>query len=128
VLVIAAPLARATENRVGARELSLMKADAILVNLARGELINETALFEHLQRHPSFTACLDARWVEPVRHGEFRMHHPFLELPNVIGSPHNSAPVRSWGRIAFQRAAENCRRVLRGDNPHHLIGPEERML
>lgn len=128
VLVIATPLSHATENRVGARELSLMKADAILVNLARGEIINEAALFEHLQRRPSFTACLDAWWVEPVRHGEFRMNHPFLELPNVIGSPHNSASVRSWGRIAFQRAAENCRRVLIGDNPHHLIGPEERML
>ena len=127
VLVIAAPLSRATENRVGTRELSLMKDDAILVNLARGEIINETALFEHLQGHPSFTACLDAWWVEPVRHGTFQMHHPFLELPNVLGSPHNSASVRSWGQIAFRRAAENCRRVLMGDKPHHLIGPEERM-
>ena len=127
VLVIAVPLSRATENRVGRQELALMKEDAILVNLARGEIINETALFEHLQHRPSFTACLDAWWVEPVRHGRFEMRHPFLELPNVIGSPHNSASVRRWGQIAFRRAAENCRRVLMGDSPHHLIEPEERM-
>lgn len=128
VLVIAAPLSHATENRIGVRELSLMKTDAILVNLARGEIINEAALFEHLQGHPSFMACLDAWWVEPIRHGRFEMTYPFLELPNVIGSPHNSASIQSWERIAFQRAAENCRRVLVGETPHHLIGPEERML
>ena len=128
VLVIAAPLSRATENRIGRRELALMKADAILVNLARGEIIDEAALFEHLQATPTFMACLDAWWVEPVRHGRFEMSQPFLELPNVIASPHNSASVRSWGRMAFQRAAKNCRRALMGEQPHHLIGPEERML
>ncbi len=128
VFVIAAPLSQATANRIGADELLRMKEDAILVNLARGEIIDEAALFAHLQRHPSFTACLDAWWIEPVRHGSFRMDYPFLELPNVIASPHNSASVKGSGPIAFQRAAENCRRALIGEAPHHLIGPEERMM
>ncbi len=128
VFVIASPLSQATENCIGSNELSLMKEDAILVNLARGEIIDEAALFAHLQSHPEFTACLDAWWIEPVRHGSFRMDHPFLDLPNVIASPHNSASVKGSGPIAFQRAAENCRRALVGEEPHHLIGPEERML
>jgi phosphoglycerate dehydrogenase-like enzyme len=80
VLVIAAPLSHTTHHCIAQRELSLMKTDAILVNLSRGELIEEGALFAHLQAHPSFTACLDAWWVEPVRHGRFEMHQPFLEL------------------------------------------------
>jgi phosphoglycerate dehydrogenase-like enzyme len=127
VLVIAAPLTHATLGRIGARELALLPEDAILVNLARGEIIEEGALFTHLQRHPAFTACLDAWWVEPVRHGVFRMQYPFLELPNVIGSPHNAASVGGWHQVALRRAAANCRRALTGEPPQGLIGPDERL-
>src|SRR5207245_9788215 len=69
VFVIAAPLSHATVGCIGAREFSLMKEDAILVNLARGESIEECALFAQLQGHPAFTACLAAWWVDPFRHG-----------------------------------------------------------
>ncbi|MEO9189925.1 MAG: NAD(P)-dependent oxidoreductase [Acetobacteraceae bacterium] len=126
VLVICAPLTKATRNLIGATGLARMKDDAILVNLARGEIIEEAALYAHLRAHPRFTACLDAWWVEPVRHGQFRVDHPFLELPNVIGSPHNSA--QGGPRDAGLRAAlANCRRALAGETPLHLIGAAERM-
>jgi phosphoglycerate dehydrogenase-like enzyme len=127
VLIVSAPLTRATQGAVGRHQLSLMKDDAILVNVARGEIIDEDALYEHLASKPRFTACIEAWWIEPVRHGVFRMNRPFLDLPNVIGSPHNSTSVANSSTIALRYALDNCRRVLTGERPRHLLEPDERM-
>src|SRR5580693_3836450 len=128
VLVISAALTTATEGLIGARELDLMKENAILINVARGEIIDEGALYAHLVAHPHFFAGIDAWWVEPVRHGRFAMGHPFLDLPNVIGSPHNSAGGGAWRDEYLRRAVQNCRRAVLGESPWNLIGPDERML
>ena len=127
ILILSVPLTPATNGLIGQRELALMKKDAVLVNLARGEIVDEAALFAHLKETPEFTACIDAWWVEPVRHGHFRMDHDFMSLPNVIASPHNSASVARWRNVALRRAVENVCRVLKGEQPHHLVPPEDRM-
>ena len=128
ILVLSLPLTPVTKRLLGHRELALMKKDAVLINLARGEIIDEAALFAHLQATPEFTACIDAWWIEPVRHGRFRMDHDFMSLPNVIASPHNSASVNGWREVALQRAVENAWRVLKGGQARHLVPPEDRMM
>jgi len=127
ILVLSLPLTPASEKMIGAKELSMMKSDAVLLNLARGEIIEETALFHHLQENPDFTACIDAWWIEPVRHGRFETTHDFLSLPNVIASPHNSASVNGWRDVALTRACENILRVLNGKDARFLVPPKDRM-
>src|SRR5271155_27476 len=111
VFVVCAALTTETAGLIGARELALMQEDAIFINVARGEIVDEAALYAHLAAHPRFFAGIDAWWVEPVRHGRFAMGHPFLDLPNVIGSPHNSAGGGAWRAEYLRRGRA---KMLRG--------------
>jgi phosphoglycerate dehydrogenase-like enzyme len=112
IVVVALPLTASTRGLIGERELGWMKPDAILVNVARGEIVDEGALFRRLKANTNFTAAIDAWWIEPLRHGEFRTNYPFLELSNVLGSPHNSAIAIGSLLRATQRAALNVKRFL----------------
>jgi glycerate dehydrogenase len=121
VLVISLPLTRATDGLIGRHELSLMKPEAILVNVARAAIVVEDALYEHLRHNPSFCAGIDAWWQEPHRSGTFATRHPFLELPNVLGSPHNSGLTAGTLQSAARQAAANLARALRGEPVKHLV-------
>jgi glycerate dehydrogenase len=115
VLVIALPLTRATRGLIGARELALMKSAAILVNVGRAAIVDERALYEHLRDHPDFCAGLDAWWREPGPSARFSTGYPFFDLPNLIGSPHNSGVTDGALQVGAVKAAENVRRFLRGE-------------
>jgi phosphoglycerate dehydrogenase-like enzyme len=125
VVVLALPLTLATRGLIGARELRLMKPAAILVNVARAAIVDERALYEHLRGNPEFCAGLDTWWHEPGPGSEFRTDHPFLTLPNVIGSPHNSGSVAGVLQTAARRAAENVRDHLRGEPVTGLVRRED---
>lgn len=85
VLVLTLPLTDATRGLIHAARLAAMKPDAVLVNLSRGAVVEETALVAHLLAVPAFTAALDVFAQEPLAE-----ESPLWNLPNAVLTPHNS--------------------------------------
>ena len=125
VAVVALPLTRATRGLIGVRELAWMKPTAILVNVARGAILDERALYLHLVANPEFSAGIDTWWDEPPRGDPFEPQHPFFDLPNLLGSPHNSSLVPGIEAEAAAEAARNIVRFLRGEPVVGIQSPED---
>jgi len=113
------PLTEETRNLIGARELALMKPTAVLINTARGQVVDQEALVATLQGGRLAAAGLDVFQVEPLAADD-----PLLSLENVVLLPHlGSASVATRRRMAMM-AAENLVAGLRGERPPYLVNPE----
>lgn len=114
IIVASLPLNKETDGLIDKTKLELMKPNAVLINVARGEIIVEKDLYEHLKSHPDFYAGIDAWWIEPFNAGEFRINYPFFDLPNILGSPHNSAMVPGIFLSGIKKASLNILDFLNG--------------
>ncbi len=113
------PLNDATRGLLGQRELALMKEGSVLVNTARGGVVDEEALVRALTRGPLAAAGLDVFEDEPVS-----VDHPLLGLPNAVLTPHiGSATIRARIDMGLL-AVENLLAALDGRRPPHLVNPE----
>ncbi len=121
VVVISLPLTLVTRGLIARHEFAMMRPAAIFVNVARGPIVDQEALYEHLRTHPEFSAGIDTWWGEPRGDEPFRTDYPFLELPNVIGSPHNSSIVPGTMLSGARTAAENVQRYLRGQTVKGVV-------
>lgn len=115
-VVLVAPLTPATEGMLGADELAAMKADAHLVNVGRGALVDEPALIETLRRGGIAGASLDVFATEPLP-----ADHPFWEMEQVAVSPHMCGDVVGWREALADQFADNLRRWLAGRPPTHVV-------
>lgn len=109
VVVLATPTTSESRTMIGAAELAAMKPTAVLVNVARGRLVDEDALISALERRKIFGAGLDAFVQEPLP-----PEHRLWTLPNVLISPHSAAFGRDYWRPAVDLFLDNFRRYTEG--------------
>jgi phosphoglycerate dehydrogenase-like enzyme len=119
VVVIAAPHTHETGNIIGRPELALMKRDALLVNVSRGQLLDEEALIDALRHESIGGAALDVFVDEPLP-----PESPFWSLPNVLITPHTSGLRPDHWDISIELFSENLRRFERGEGLLNLVDKE----
>jgi phosphoglycerate dehydrogenase-like enzyme len=108
-----------TRGMLGPRELGLLKTSAYLINIARGELIDEEALIEALRQGRIAGAGLDVFETEPLP-----LDSPLLALDNVILTPHWLPSTHRAARLTRNAIVSNVLRVARGELPQNILNPE----
>jgi glyoxylate reductase len=116
------PLTEATRHMIGVHELAAMKPTAIIVNTARGPVIDHAALTAALQRGRIAGAALDVTETEPIDPGD-----PLLKLPNIVITPHiGSASFATRLRMA-ELAVDNLLDAFAGRISRHCANPEVKL-
>jgi len=116
---IHAPLTPETHHMIDEHAFSIMKPSCVLVNTARGRIIDERALFQALSRGKISGAGVDVLQKEPPGEG-----YTLFSLPNIIITPH----IAWYSEESFQRSMEQAMdevvRVLRGERPRGVVNPQ----
>lgn len=121
-VVVAVPLAAETVALIGERELSAMKEDAYLINVARGEVVNEEALYRALRDRTIAGAAIDV-WYR-YQTGKERCppaHYPFEALTNVIMTPHVAGWTEGTVKKRWATINENLRRLNSGESLLNVV-------
>ncbi|APV49897.1 D-glycerate dehydrogenase [Betaproteobacteria bacterium GR16-43] len=117
-VVVMAPYSPATHHLIGAAELAKMKPTAILVNTARGGVVDDAALVEALRERRIAGAGLD------VFEGEPKLNAAYLALPNVVLTPHIGSATRATRVTMCETAIANLTAVLDGRAPPNLVNKD----
>ncbi len=116
-VVVSLPFIDATKGIVGAKELAAMRADAIILNVGRGPVIDEAALFDALKSNRIGGAIIDT-WYDyptPANPNGQPSKLPFHELTNLVMTPHMSGWTHGTIRRRQQTIADNIRRLANGE-------------
>jgi len=118
IVSIQVPCTPYTRGLIGPKELGLMKKSALLINTARGGIVDEDALVECLAEKRIAGAGLDVFAEEPIS-----PNNPLLHTDNVILTPHTAGAAWESVRRTLEVSVENILRVASGEKPHNLVSP-----
>jgi len=118
VVSLHVPLTDETHHLIDRRIIGLMKPGAVLVNTARGGLVDHAALLDALDRGALFGVGLDATDPEPLP-----PDHPLLSHPHAVVTPHVAAATFASKQRLSVSALTQALQVLRGERPDHLVNP-----
>jgi glyoxylate reductase len=116
------PLVTATRHMIGEAELATMKRTAILINTARGAIVDPQALVDALRAGRLAGAGLDVTDPEPIGAND-----PLLKLPNVLVTPHIGSASHATRLRMAELAVDNLIDVFEGRHPRHCVNPAVRM-
>ena len=116
--MVLVPYSEQTHHLIGASELAQMKPGSVLVNIARGGVVDDAALAQALRLGRPGAAALDVMENEP------RILPELIALENVVLTPHIGSATRSARRAMVLRAIENLDQVLNGQQPSAVINAE----
>ncbi len=119
ILAMAAELTDETRNMIGAGELAVLPAGAVVVNAARGQLIDLDALDAALADGRIRAAGLDVVFPEPLPED-----HPLLARDNVVFTPHTAGVTKEASKALAQSAARQIATALKGEMPPFPVNPE----
>ena len=121
-LAVTLSLTEATRGILGERELRMMKPTAVLINVARAEIVDEEALYRALAEKRIAGGVLDVWYRYPTDAGPtLPARRPFHELANVLMTPHVSGWTEGMLEARAKLIAENIQRTARGEPPLNLI-------
>ncbi|MBX3567853.1 MAG: D-2-hydroxyacid dehydrogenase family protein [Rhizobiaceae bacterium] len=115
VITLHLPLSDTTDGTVGAAEIALMKHDAVIINTARPQLMDEAALVAALKEGRIGGAGLDVFEIEPLP-----ADHPFRTLPNVVATPHIGFVTEENMRMFYEQSLANLA-AFRAGTPINVI-------
>lgn len=116
VVSVHVPLTPDTRHMIGPAEFGKMKPSAILINVARGQIVDQAALVDALRSHQIAGAGLDVFAVEPLP-----LDDPLLSMDNVVLTPHVAGATYETSRRRASAAVGNVHRVARGDKPLNVV-------
>lgn len=119
IVTLHVPLLDSTRHMLGAEEIARMKKDAVIINTARGGLVDDVALVQAVRTGKLAGAGVDVVEQEPLPVG-----HPLLTEPNIIVTPHIGGGTADIGNVILPMLVQDIQNFVAGKFPAHVVNKD----